>query len=167
VEKFICNIFYSHGLRELEILVPGGFNQSDAGGFSAVLKPFRFNDRQPCNVSARSRQTDDEPGADRIIILRHDNGNCTSRLFGRTSCAWTRGDNNIDFQTHQCSRKLPQEIWISFCKSIVNEKAFSLNVSKLTQTVLQCCGTSDIRGRETNTQESQPGSFVGCCPTAT
>jgi hypothetical protein len=37
-------------------------------------------------------------------------------------------------------------------------------VSKLTQTVLQCFGTSDIRLTLRNPSR---GSFVGCCPTAT
>ena len=70
--------------------------------FSAYLRGKRG---QSSNVPTRPRKAGDEPIANRIGILRHDNGNRDRRFLGGTGCCRTSRDNDLYLETDQFSGK--------------------------------------------------------------
>ena len=69
--------------------------------------------RKSRDIPARVRETGDEPGANRIGILRHDNGNRGSCFLGETRCGGTFCDDKIYVQTHQLRRERGEAIDLS------------------------------------------------------
>ena len=108
----------------------------------------RRQSRQSSNVATWSRKTCDEPAADRIGILRHDNRNRRSCFLHTTGYRRTTRDDEVDFETHELGGKLAAALDFSFCRAPFDDDVLTLNVSELAETLAECLGASrDSRSR--------------------
>src|SRR5262244_2971909 len=60
---------------------------------------------QSSNVPTGSCKAGDNPSTNRIVILRHDNGNRRSCFLGGTGCCRTTRDDHLYLETDQFSCK--------------------------------------------------------------
>ena len=119
--------------------------------------------RQAGNVSARLRKAGDKPRANRIIILRHDNGDCDSCFLGGAGYCRTSRDDDVHLKAHQLGCERRQTIEFSLRRSILNDDVFPLHVAELAQTLPERSMRRCVSGRRGATRNPIREIFVGCC----
>src|SRR5262249_37126238 len=92
---------------------------------------------QSSNVPTGSCKAGDNPSTNRIVILRHDNGNRRSCFLGGTGCCRTTRDAYLYLETHQFSCKASYPISFLLCNSPLNHNVVPLHVPKLAKTLPQ------------------------------
>jgi hypothetical protein len=96
------------------------------------------------------REAGDEPIANRIAILCHDNRNRYCCFLGGTGSYRTARDDDIHLETHEFRRKASQLVSLSLSVSILNHNIFSFYVPKLAQTLTESLGSGRASGRKGN-----------------
>src|SRR5262249_28881040 len=92
-------------------------------------------ERYPGDVCRRMCEGLNEALADRISRIDKDNGNRSSRIFGRLSGRRGSGDNYIDLETDQLGSRILELVGIPGSKSAFNQDVLSLNPPKISQSL--------------------------------
>jgi len=90
-------------------------------------------DRQTGDVAARSRQTRDEAGADRVPRRRNDDRDDGCRLLGSYDCLSRRRDNDVDFASDKLGRDLGEALAASLRPAILDRDGATLDPAKFAQ----------------------------------
>src|SRR5207244_2155729 len=95
--------------------------------FDSLGRNIGLLDRQTGNVAARSRQTSNQAGADRVPRRCKDDGDYGRRLLGSYDCFSRRRDNDVDFAPDQLGRDLGEALAASLCPAILDRDGATLD----------------------------------------
>src|SRR5207253_552568 len=102
--------------------------QHVADELDAFAGQFRGDARNSGDVAARPRKAGDEPGADWISRVRHDDGDFVRGLLCRLSGGGEPGDDDVDLETDQLGGQLrkPVELSVRRSKLVTNVLPFDI-----------------------------------------
>src|SRR4029453_13647546 len=83
-------------------------------------------------------QTINYPGRDRVISSHYDNRNRLGCLLCCADCWWCRGDKDIDVEFYEFGHETWDTIPLPFKVAILNQDIFPLNITEITQPLLEC-----------------------------
>jgi two-component system NtrC family sensor kinase len=89
--------------------------------------------RQACYIAARSRQTGDDAGADRVPSRRENNRDDRRRLLGSQDCASARRDNNINPALNEFGRNISGALGAALRPAILDCDGTTFDPAKFMQ----------------------------------
>jgi len=93
--------------------------------------------RRARDVPSGPSQAADEPAADGIADVDHDDWNRSRRLLGRERCWGTLRNENVDVEANQLCGKVGDSLSLSRRGSAFNDEVVALGISQLAQSLAE------------------------------
>jgi hypothetical protein len=127
--------------------------------FEFLTTSIRYLVRQTGDVAARSRQTSDQAGPDRVRHRREHDRDDRCRMLCREGCRGCHRDNDIDLEPGKLGRDLGEAFLASLRPAILDRDGAILSPTKLAQS-LHKSGEALALSRRRGTQESDGRQFA-------
>ena len=121
--------------------------------FESLASKIGRLDRQAGDVAARSRQTRDQAGADRVPRRREDDRDDRCRLLCRDDCRGSRRDNDIDLEPDELGRDLGEALAASLRPAILDRDGAALDPAEFAQPLHKSGGPLAPGRRRARAQE--------------
>src|SRR5262249_52042313 len=125
--------------------------------FSAQL---RGHCRQTRDRSAGPSEARNEPCANGIGDLRHDDGNRRRGVLGGARGERTSGHDHVDLQTRERDRESTEAIRVSVCITEIEDDGLALHVAQLAKTLTKCLDANRVGGRRAPNQNANSGNLL-------
>ena len=126
----------------------------------------RYLVRQTGDVAARSRQTRDQAGPDRVRRRREHDRDDRCRLLCREGWRGCHRDNDIDLEPDELGRDFGVALIAALCPAILNREVATLDPTEFAQPLHKSGNPLALDRRRGAPKNPMVGSLPGCCARA-